>query len=153
MVYRLASIVDDMNALLNEVKYAIFFFGMIILCTAMFQLQEVRQTSFGWIVDFGTIYVHFQNVLNGSQESIQCLAVCACDLIILFVYCCCGEMVSDACDISNTVYQLHWYNYDNQLKYAIRTVIRRTQKSYKFSSCAALNCSLETFAQVCVHLI
>lgn len=99
----------------------------------------------------GTIYVHFQNVLNGSQESIQCLAVCACDLIILFVYCCCGELVSDACDISNTVYQLHWYNYDNQLKYAIRTVIRRTQKSYKFSSCAALNCSLETFAQVCVQ--
>lgn len=36
-----SSIVDKVNVLFREIKYVIFFFGLIILCTALFQLQEV----------------------------------------------------------------------------------------------------------------
>lgn len=89
-----------------------------------------------------------QSALEGNQQLLQCLAVCFCDLSILFAYCYCGEIVTQACDISNDLYHTRWYAFGHNEQRSILLAIMRTQKPYQFASFPQLNCSLETFANV-----
>lgn len=81
---------------------------------------------------------------------LQFFAASLCDVMVLFIYCSGGEIVIHACEISNDVYQLNWYQFDGTTKMWIRLMIARTQKPYYFGSFKTLNCSLETFAGVCI---
>lgn len=98
-----------------------------------------------------TMYV--QSALEGNQAMLQCLAVCACDLSILFAYCYCGEIVTQACKISNNLYHTRWYAFERNEQRSFLFAIMRTQKPYKFASFPQLNCSLETFADVRERMI
>lgn len=135
----------------NKICYFLLRFNHIVygaVSATRSKLELVESRANDSFSPVSVFTFRFQSVLDGSQESIQCLAVCTCDIIVLFVYCASGELIADACDISDAVYQLRWYNYDEKLKYTIRTVIARSQKPYTFSSCSFLNCSFQTFAQV-----
>lgn len=94
----------------------------------------------------------FQSALTGDQQTLQCLAACCCDLTVLFIYCYCGEIVTQACDISTDLYHTRWYNFDRTTQRAIGMAIARTQKPYHFAPFESFNCSLEVFSSVSLQI-
>lgn len=146
---------NELNYLLIRIKYYVFFFGSLVLCTALFQLFQVK-----FYIKLGYIFwwnffsrnpkknILFQSALDNNEMLFQFIAVCMCDILVLFIYCFGGEIVIYAYDISSDVYQLNWYQFNRKSKMLIRLMIARTQKPYNFASLKAFNCSLETFANV-----
>lgn len=78
----------------------------------------------------------------------QFVVACSCDIVVLFMICLGGEIIIDAYDISNDVYQLRWYQFSSNSKYMVKFMIATTQKPYYFAAFKSLNCSLETFTNV-----
>lgn len=75
----------------------------------------------------------------------QMVAACSCDVVILFLFCVSGEIVIHSNDISNDVYSLPWYQFDEKAKFAVYLMVFRTQKPYHFAPYKSINCSLELF--------
>ncbi|XP_031617421.1 odorant receptor 13a-like [Contarinia nasturtii] len=118
----------ELDFFLIRIKYYIFSFGAATLCTGLFQLQ--------------------QSALNGNQMLFQLFAACSCDILVLFMFCLGGEIIIDAYDVSNSVYQLNWYQFDSNSKYMVWFMIGHSQKPYYFASFKSINCSLETFTEI-----
>lgn len=82
---------------------------------------------------------------TSSEILFQLVAACSCDIVVLFLFCVSGEIIIDSHDISDDVYNLFWYQFDAKSKLAVRLMIARTQKPYRFTSYETINCSLETY--------
>lgn len=91
----------------------------------------------------------FQNASDGNTILFQMFAACSCDTLIIFIFCFGGDVIIDAQDISDDIYQLPWYQFDANAKHIVRIMMRRAELPFIFfTAYKQINFSLDTFTSV-----
>ncbi|KAJ6636171.1 Odorant receptor 45b, partial [Pseudolycoriella hygida] len=102
---------------------------------------------FGVLFSLSTIA--FQVVIAKGEQLFFFIGPTVVILCQLFLYCYYGQRITDqACRLSDSVYQLKWYNYPTKFQKYFQLIMLRSQNSFFFSGMGFVYCSLESFTDV-----